>query len=220
MNLKLPEPRQKFWTEQPNWERERIEAMKAVVNKNSLVVDIGAEQGDISAMFAQWGARVILIEPKEEVWPSIKTIFEMNNLKPPVMSFAGFACNERTDYDIHEFQALDGYPKCADWDYIADPGFRSLAEGNAPKNTLDYLLAGYKPTVLTMDVEGSEGEVIRGAIETIKKHKPIIFVSLHREAILRDYGMRADQFIHMIEELGYTSRFIHEDHEEHWEFMP
>jgi len=46
----------------------------------------------------------------------------------------------------------------------------------------DYcMVKGIRPTFLKIDVEGSEGEVIQGAINTIKKFKPIIALEIWKE---------------------------------------
>jgi FkbM family methyltransferase len=62
---------------------------------------------------------------------------------------------------------------------------RNSAVGNEkrvkiiPAVSVDSLLKGNKATLIKMDVEGSEKQAIEGAVETIKKHRPKMIVSLY-----------------------------------------
>jgi hypothetical protein len=52
---------------------------------------------------------------------------------------------------------------------------------------------GLAPDVMKIDVEGSEFDVVAGALGTIRAHRPAIFVELHHrrremEALLRPFG--------------------------------
>ncbi len=92
---------------------------------------------------------------------------------------------------------------------------------------------GIYPTVITMDVEGAEFEVIKGAENVLREHKPIIFMSVHPEFMFESYrneGIWKERYgerqhvVHMlrfIDEIGYTHRCIEYDyHELHMVFEP
>jgi len=64
------------------WEKERLSAMYAAIRPDDVVLDIGACHGEMSVLFALWGARVILVEPAPHFWPEIKAHFDENNLLP------------------------------------------------------------------------------------------------------------------------------------------
>src|SRR5882724_6033705 len=65
------------------WEVERLDALRASIEPGKLVFDVGAEEGDMSALYALWGAQVVLFEPNERVWPNIRAIWEANRLELP-----------------------------------------------------------------------------------------------------------------------------------------
>lgn len=78
--LKLPDHRADTWAK--DWELERLNAMHANIKKNDFIVYAGAEQGDIPALLASWGAKLALIEPAAELWPNIRKTFVANALHP------------------------------------------------------------------------------------------------------------------------------------------
>jgi FkbM family methyltransferase len=44
---------------------------------------------------------------------------------------------------------------------------------------LDTVLSGFVPTIIKMDIEGSELAALKGGAETIRKHKPILAICLY-----------------------------------------
>ena len=128
------------------------------------------------------------------------------------------------------FGAADkhGWPACAFGDVIGDHGFCQLGERpDIPTLTIDATVeAGVPPpTVLTLDVEGSELHVLRGARHTLEEHRPDVFVSIHPEFAAFHYGiMDVTKAIRWyMEERGYPNAgatFLAQDHEHHWHFRP
>lgn len=68
----------------PHWEETRLAYMHAVIRPGDVVWEIGAEQGDISVLYALWGARLILVEPDEACWPKLNAIFAANSVTDSV----------------------------------------------------------------------------------------------------------------------------------------
>ena len=70
-----------------------------------------------------------------------------------------------------------GWPECALGDVIGDHGFRHLAqEADATPQTMLDEWIGSKVDIITMDVEGSEFEVLKGAIAILEWDRPVVFV--------------------------------------------
>jgi FkbM family methyltransferase len=237
--LLLPDHRSarpQWQLENGGWEVARIEEMLKVIKEDHTVFDIGTEEGDISALIAKYTkAEMVLIEPNDRVWSCIHAIWEANGLYEPACEFGGFF----SSVNKHDPSAdLDGFSITAlNEKLISDHGFKQLYENypDVPQITMDEFCkqTGIYPDVITMDVEGAEFEVIRGAVKTLTEKKPIIFMSVHPEFMFESYrntGEWLEKFgerqhvVHMlrfIDELGYTHRCIEYDyHELHMVFEP
>lgn len=233
--LLLPEHRAAR-TEWPVWEKERLAAMAdcivdevPVSRQRDLVYDIGAEEGDFPALWASWGADVVMVEPNPRVWPNIRAIFEANHLEHRMQGWhVGFAGTEeravedqwRTDWIDQSPDPM--WPLCAFGPVIGDHGFLVLPERpDVPITTIDALAVQHPPTVITIDVEGAELTVLRGARHVLEEAKPAVFVSVHIDLPWIDEkypGDTGDKVAEYMEAHGYVGRHLATDHEEHWEY--
>lgn len=189
-DLVLPEHRaaRPEWRVLDGWEGARLKAMSERIGPGSVVYYVGAEEGEMPALCASWGARVAMFEPNPLVWPNIRAIWDANGLPSPAGLFVGFAGHETRDMHVEE---RDGWPLCAHGPVIGDHGFCNLEERpDLPSVTLDDYAArtGLIPTDISIDVEGSEGRVIDGATGLIADHHPRIWLSGHPEFMLQHWG--------------------------------
>lgn len=239
-DLLLPEhraARPEWKLENGGWEVQRIEAMLQSIGSKDIVFDIGTEEGDISALIAKYTAcEMVLVEPNNRVWSCMKAIWDANGLHEPLRFFPGFFSNENklnTKSDVYYQWWFNVSPE----GMIPDHGFKQLYENypDVPQLKLDdwCMATGIYPTVITMDVEGSEFEVIKGAEAVLRKLRPTIFMSVHPEFMYESYRNTGEwkekygerqHVVHMlrfIDELGYTHRCIEYDyHELHMVFEP
>ena len=228
--LLLPEHRAAR-TEWPVWEKERLAAMSDCIRPGDVVYDIGAEEGDFPCLWASWGASVVLVEPNPRVWPNIKAIFEANQLDGRVLGvwvgFAGDPSTERFSVSWWEEHCArpdgDLWPKCAYGPGIGDHGFLGLPERpDCPSTTIDFMALHYgAPTVITIDVEGAELTVLRGANRALTENRPRVFVSVHQDLPFIDEkypGDTEERVFEYMEALGYTGTRLALDHELHVEF--
>ena len=211
------------------WEAERLAAMHATIKPSDVVYDIGAEQGDMSALLASWAfsGALVAIEPNPWVWPCIKAIFDENDLTPPAATYVGFVGSDPmvpTNPDGIRRGFFRGWPDCATG--VIDPaaGFAHMAQeqDRVPTTTVDALVAktGLVPNVITMDTEGSEWHVLRGAQRTLVQHRPTVFVSVHDEFLADLYGQTPEDVLHLMGKAGYDAELLAVDHEEHWRYTP
>jgi len=63
--------------------------------------------------------------------------------------------------------------------------------------------------VIKIDVQGYEPKVLDGAINTIKKYKPVIFIEI-AESELQIYNFNEKDVFNRLEALGYTYKKVHE----------
>lgn len=214
--LRLPSHRAIQWLRDPGFERERIRTMAQVIKPTDIVFDIGAEQGDMSALFASWvpDGGVVLVEPNPLVWPCIRATFEENDLADRVLSFwLGFMGAEMKPGDVGLVPD------------VIDPaaGFLHLAEDEGVTQTVDWLArtgVNRWPDVITVDVEGAELEVLKGAVLTLKQARPEVFVSVHPRFLAHHFGQRPADVLSFLEGYGYRCQLLAADHELHYWATP
>lgn len=207
--------------EWPWWEAARLSAMNEFIGEGSVVYDVGAEEGDFPALWASWGAEVVCAEPNPRVWPNIKWIFEHNDVLSPIGMWSGFFGDESDDISDDELAAVvSRWPESAHGELIGDHGFCQLWERpDIPRTTIDQVMRVVKaPTVITIDVEGSELHVLKGASDCLTVWKPVVFVSIHPSFMLDQYGIEngREQIHAYMQSKGYEATHLATDHEEHW----
>lgn len=225
--LLLPEHRAAR-PEWPWWERERLAAMYAEISllrsqhDGLTIYDIGTEEGDLSALLSVWAgpaAHVHLFEPNARVWPNVRAIWEANELPPPAGCVVGFAASETR---LHGASwCTDPWPQCAYGPLIGDHGFLNLSERpDVDRVRLDDYSAGRPPDIITMDVEGSEFEVVKGAECLLLQRRTIVFMSVHPEFMFQQHGQYQAELWRYLKDLGYEPEFLAFDHEQHWAWRP
>lgn len=77
-----------------------------------------------------------------------------------------------------------------------------------PRTTLDHLLAdAERVSVIKIDVEGHEGEVIRGATGVLDKHRPALVMEIEAQHVGGGAAMEA--VVALVTNRGYTCHAIH-----------
>ena len=216
--INLPDWRQDFWLQHPEWEQQRIQAILAHTRRGNTVIDVGAELGDITAIIAQkiGDGQMIAIEPVARTWPVIREIFELNNLPAPICSVA-FAGTEIKNNPV----IYNEWPPESVGEIITEPGFQHLDERyDLPVITIDNLIeqTNTPPNIINMDIEGAELMALQGAREVLEIYKPTVFVSIHPDFLVQRYHQTKDDVLRFMELLHYKAELINIDHEEHWLF--
>lgn len=207
------------WYTPEGWEKKRLIALCQVVSNqdNPVVYYVGAEEGEMCALCAVWGAKVLMFEPNEKVMPNMRAIWEANGLSMEDRFYAGFAGNQiKGSQELVAIKDIEG-------EVIHDHGFKELQDaGDIPITTIDAMVekTGDVPTVITMDVEGSEFEVLKGAEQTLRQHKPTILLSLHPEFLFNYWGIYSAEVRGWIKELGYNEELLDYQHEVHLIYTP
>lgn len=233
--INLPEHRadRAEWSlENGGWEVERLARMHDVIESMAhdgppLIFDIGAEEGDFAGLFAMWGARVFAAESNPKVWPNIKAIFEGNDLMESFEGFFnGLVGDTSNNLESDGFKTANiglPWPDYAYGPVIGNHGFKSLVESrnHLPVTTIDNIVFNHHfgvPSIITMDVEGSELRVLRGAAQLLDKFSPDVFISVHREMMDYDYQDGVEDLLRFMRSRGYTCEWLAHDHESHWHF--
>ncbi len=87
---------------------------------------------------------------------------------------------------------------------VLDKGEEGYRETQRPQVTLDGFCRsrGLAPEVIKMDIEGAELDALKGAAETLRRHRPLVFLSVHPRHLER-LGRSCDELARLIAELGY-----------------
>lgn len=225
--LDLPEHRAAR-PEWPWWEAIRLGAMHAHIRPGECVWDVGAEEGDLSALWALWGASTVLIEPNPAAWPCIREVHERNGLVP-WRCVHGFAAEHTNRPDRVDRPGLEEWPAAAAGPMVVDHGFYTLREHGREVGSvsLDGLASTgvLWPDHVTMDVEGYELTVLKGAEGLLANRlrgqpkRPVVWVSVHRD-FMADLGVDngSEQLRGLMASHGYSERYLAHDHEAHWCF--
>jgi FkbM family methyltransferase len=150
----------------------------AVLARDSCCIDVGANVGTVLAdmvAVAPDGAH-IAYEPLPELCRDLARRFPGVDVRNAALSdHAGEAT----------FARVRGAP--------AQSGFRPTGAGRTDVDELtvrverldDSLPEGFVPALIKVDVEGAEEQVLRGAVETLRRHRPVVVL---------EHGNRAAQY--------------------------
>lgn len=159
------------------YEFEELVYLKKFINKNSIVLDIGANSGHHSLFFSKFSKKVYSFEPYKKVFDILNDRIEYNNIKNIIPYNFGLG-------------KVDGF-----MDFFASGNFNqgmgSFVDGDnkisvgklAIKNGSDFVLNNIKENIdfIKIDVEGMERDVILGLKKIINKDKPVIFMEANSE---------------------------------------
>jgi FkbM family methyltransferase len=207
------------------WEQPRLLELERLIKakKNPVVFYIGAYKGDMAALLATWGARMVLVESTAAFWGEIKETWELNNLPVPLACFSGLISNETKNLTTKDIRK--SWPERIAPYVEGQVGFTHLAESrddaSFPQITIDALAAITKhPDIVTMDIEGSELEALKGALATVESVRPAWLISVHPEFMYHNHGTYERELHDLLRDRGYDHKWLDYDHEHHWLYTP
>jgi FkbM family methyltransferase len=173
------------------WNPEEYRAFRETVRPGSVVLDVGANVGCYTLLFATWSGpagRVFAFEPAPASQAGLRRHLALNDLgdrvdvvAAAVSSSVGFA-RFRTD-------GTSGANALAPLNAGA-----STATIDVETTTLDAFCATrqLRPDVVKIDVEGAELDVLKGARQVLASHAVQAFLELH-PSVWASRGVTAEQ---------------------------
>jgi FkbM family methyltransferase len=165
-------------------EEEEVSFLLSLVKDGDTVVDVGANIGMLTVPLAK-KARVLAFEPQPKMFELLKENVEQNGTTAEIFQLG-----------LGEVFGKAGLPPL-DYDREDNFGGVALVPGNDVKiATLDSFNLE-KCHLIKIDVEGMEADVLRGAKQTIERHRPLIYVEN------TGIGDRSPILIGLLAEFGY-----------------
>jgi FkbM family methyltransferase len=183
----------KDWIEVPG-----ADHLAAYVCKNEWVIDVGANIGFFTQKFASWvsdAGRVLAVEPEHLNYTRL--LERMRHAGHAQVLIAREAAADVRDGTV--FLAVNR-------DHPGDHSISDRSGMLVAARRIDSLVAELgSPLIglIKIDTQGAELRVIAGALETIKRCKPVLVVEID-EGSLQALGTSAAQLIDTIVGLGYT----------------
>ncbi len=219
------------WDVLSYWEQPRTDSIAANLKWGDILIDVGAEHGWLSALFARYvvgGDAMILVEPSPELWRNVRLTWEANDLAMPWACAWAFADRQSgppttpapVTFDWPEPAVLSD-EECPAMAYrtLGDPGaIPSLSIDTLATATLpDGTIGDHRRLALNIDIEGAELRALHGAERVIEEHRPLVWVSIHDD-LVRGFGDDPADIHALFRDLGYLGRHLGTDHEQHWLF--
>lgn len=215
------------WDVYDYWERERTLDLHANLNPNSTYLDVGVEHGWMTVPVAEriGPDRCMLMEPSRLIWPNIRAIWEANHLPAPGYSIPCFA-GSATSTSLLPYVDL-GWTHATNGPLVNSMSYHYLHEEShriaTPTWGLDDLFDGSTvyPSVISIDVEGAECEVIHGMVNLLTARRPLVYLSIHPDLMEDNYEATPDDIRRVIADVGgYSFTCLATDHEQHWKLEP
>lgn len=218
------------WDAPSGWEHERLASMQAHLRGGMVLYDIGAEHGWLSAVYGSFAGRgnMVLVEPSPEMWVNIRKTWEFNGFRRPLACVQMF-CGATSDALLPASTIAGMWPECSsNWQYDPEtPGmaYRLIGDGGTVPigtTTVDAIASetARPPDAITIDVEGYELAVLRGAQHTLEQGRPLVWVSVHEDLMMKHCGHMPAELLDYMSAMGYTAEYLDTDHEAHFYFRP
>jgi len=178
--------------------------------ENSIFYDIGANIGFYSLLVDDIIVQkeIHAFEPVPSIFKHLKDNFS-NTQKIFLNQIALF--NKEGEIDFYDGLELHSGASTVDISGINPAIVSKFKKIKIKATTLDrYCFSHSLPTFLKIDVEGAEGEVIEGGMETLEKINPVIAMEVWRKPFNNKSHLKA---IEILYRLGYKSYKINQDGE-------
>jgi len=144
----------------------------------TIVFDVGANYGFYALLGARAGAEVFAFEPLKENAESLARHAEMNGLTSRIHIVRGAAYSYTGNIAL-EPPAVEGSHGNAATRSQASKTENAI---RVPCTTLDdFIQANPQPSLVKMDVEGAESEVLKGADRLLCTGRPYLLCEIHDE---------------------------------------
>lgn len=178
-----------------NWlyDRQTLDVMRRVLQRDSCFVDVGAHKGDILR-------QAITLAPEGKHWAfePLPHLFKGVKQEFPAANVFNVALSDSPG--VIEFNHILDMPARSGMSRTPMDAGHEVKKISVETETLDSLVSG-RVDMIKVDVEGAELLVFRGARETISRNKPVI-VFEHGLGGADSYGHTPEQVFDLLSDCG------------------
>lgn len=156
----------------------RVLRIAARLARGGLFVDVGAHIGNHSVYVAKTGAKVVAIEPHPDTFEILERNVASNGLTVDLVNAACGASSAQASIELND---------------PANTGSAVITVGGGTIRVVTLDSLGLAPSVVKIDVEGHELEVLKGAEQTLIAHRPAVIVEHHSgpiDEVFAQFGYR------------------------------
>lgn len=171
------------------------------------IIDVGANNGNFTIEFADLvgdNGRVFSFEPQRIIYQQLCGNVFANGLDNVYAYNVAIGHENGTVFVENVDYHNSGYVNFGNVHVVSS----DESKQSVPIIKLDSL-EYQNLSIIKIDVQGFESYVIKGALETIKKHRPFIFIEIENDQ-LKNYGFTEQNIVDEIQVLGYTVKRFQE----------
>jgi FkbM family methyltransferase len=178
-----------------------LETARQCIRPGTLVLDVGANFGQMTVMFSHLVGKdgvVLSFEAQEYCFAILQKNIRANYLEN-VRAIFGAVFDASRDEVAFPDPDLNRFPSYGSHSVLVDPGGQ---EKMVKTLTIDQFRIDWPISFLKVDVQGADLFVLRGATETIHKHRmPILFE--YEEQFQRDFGTTFEDYLDFVRSIDY-----------------
>lgn len=160
------------------YEYEELSFFKKYIDKESIVLDIGANTGHHSLFFSRYGRQVYSFEPYDKMFHILENRIYDNNIQNiQTFNYGLGDSNQSLDFFAPEGKnkGIGSFVKSEVGKSI---GKLEIKKGDDIVSDLNVSRVSF----IKIDVEGMEISVLQGLLHTINTHKPVMFIEMSPES--------------------------------------
>ena len=190
------------------WDKNEKDFLKIfdLINKEGVVVDIGANIGVMTAHFANklQKSTILSFEPipsNINTFKRVSKFFRLTNIKLFELALSDFEGETNMIMPVVGSAKKHGLSHVAEQTEGNEQGEIFQVAVNKLDNITEITQSNKPITAIKIDVEGHEFQVLKGAVNTITKYKPVIYCELW------DSEQR-QEIIEFVKSLNYTCKVV------------
>ena len=190
-----------------HYEPELVRVVEKYLNRKRDVLDIGANVGLFTVLFAKLvseDSRVLAVEPTPGALGLLKANVSRNAVAESVQIYEGVASNREGRHTMNVIPGKEEYSTLGA--EVSHPAVKGLVKEkvDVEGKTIDQLVEIFDlhPGFIKIDAEGAEKLVLDGALDTLARERPVIMAELTDE-LLPNCGASSREILDLLRASGY-----------------